>query len=174
MSILNINELSNEHWGTLLRSSRPEVFCKKDVLRNFGKLTRKHLCQSLFKIKFQAYSEISKNTFFTEHLRWLLLASYNNVPGTTIEPLSIPCFIFCKSPLLSIFNKLFDVWHHMPLILQSKDYVLNNLRHLTCPEAALYRCYYKKVLWKYAANLRESTHGEATLLKSHFDMGVFL
>ena len=30
------------------RSSRPEVFCKKDVLRNCAKLTGKHLCQSLF------------------------------------------------------------------------------------------------------------------------------
>ena len=26
------------------RSSRPEVFCKKDVLRNFAKFTGKHLC----------------------------------------------------------------------------------------------------------------------------------
>ena len=31
-----------------IRSSRPEVFCKKDVLRNFAKFTGKHLCQSLF------------------------------------------------------------------------------------------------------------------------------
>ena len=30
------------------RSSRPEVFCKKRVLRNFTKFTGKHLCQSLF------------------------------------------------------------------------------------------------------------------------------
>ena len=30
------------------RSSRPEVFCKKGVLRNFAKLTGKHLYQSLF------------------------------------------------------------------------------------------------------------------------------
>ena len=30
------------------RSSRPEMFCKKDVLRNFGKFTGKHLCQNLF------------------------------------------------------------------------------------------------------------------------------
>ena len=29
-------------------SSRPEVFYKKGVLRNFAKFTRKHLCQSLF------------------------------------------------------------------------------------------------------------------------------
>ena len=30
------------------RSSRPDVFCKKGVIRNFAKLTGKHLCQSLF------------------------------------------------------------------------------------------------------------------------------
>ena len=30
------------------RSSRPELFCKKGVLRNFSKFTGKHLCQSLF------------------------------------------------------------------------------------------------------------------------------
>ena len=29
-------------------SSRPEVFCKKDVLRNFAEFTGKRLCQSLF------------------------------------------------------------------------------------------------------------------------------
>ena len=67
---------------------------RKDVLRNFTKLTGKHLCQSLsfnkvaglrpqacnfikretlaqvFSFKFR---EISKNTFFKEHLLWLLL-----------------------------------------------------------------------------------------------------
>ena len=30
------------------RSSRPETFCKKVVLRDFAKFTAKHLCQSLF------------------------------------------------------------------------------------------------------------------------------
>ena len=29
------------------RSSRPEMFCKKGVLRNFAKFTGKQLCQSL-------------------------------------------------------------------------------------------------------------------------------
>ena len=34
--------------GTAIsRSSRPEVICKKDVLRNFAKFIGKHLCQSL-------------------------------------------------------------------------------------------------------------------------------
>ena len=31
-----------------IRSIRPEVFCKKGVLRNFAKFTGKHLRQSLF------------------------------------------------------------------------------------------------------------------------------
>ena len=30
------------------RENRPEVFCKKGVLKNFAKFTEKHLCQSLF------------------------------------------------------------------------------------------------------------------------------
>ena len=67
------------------RRSRPEVFCKKGVLRNFTKFTGKHLCQSLslrpatlwkrrlwhrcFPAKF---CEISKNTFF---YRTLLVAA---------------------------------------------------------------------------------------------------
>ena len=48
---------------------------KKSVLGNFTKLTRAHLCQSLFFKKetlAQVYScefcEISKNTFFREHV----------------------------------------------------------------------------------------------------------
>ena len=64
------------------RSSRPEVFCKNGVLRNFTKLTGKHLRQSLFFNKVVGlrpatllkrrlwhrcsceFCEISENTFF--------------------------------------------------------------------------------------------------------------
>ena len=80
---------------THFRRSRPRVFYKKDVLRNFAKCTGKHLCQRFFLNKVaglrpkacnfikkkslaQVFScefcEISKNTFFPEHLRWLLLS----------------------------------------------------------------------------------------------------
>ena len=74
------------------RSSRLEVFCKKGVLRNFEKLTGKHLCLSLLfnkvaglktvtllKKKFWYkcfpvnFSKFLKTPFITEHLRWLLL-----------------------------------------------------------------------------------------------------
>ena len=39
---------SREVFMKFSRSSRPEVFCEKDVLRNFEKFTGKHLCQRLF------------------------------------------------------------------------------------------------------------------------------
>ena len=68
---------------TIFRSSLPEMFCNKGVLRNFAKFTGKHLFQSLFFNKLarlrpvtflkkeslaQVFSckfcEVSKNTFF--------------------------------------------------------------------------------------------------------------
>ena len=49
-------------------------------------------------------------------------------------------------------------------------------------EATIQRCSYKKVFWKYAANLQKNTHAEvwlrwtcfASLLKSHICMGDLL
>ena len=65
-----------------------EVFCKKGVLKNFAKLTGKHLCQSLFFNKVAdprlatflkkrlwnryfsvSFAKISRTLFFTEHVR---------------------------------------------------------------------------------------------------------
>ena len=63
------------------RSSCLEVFCKKDVLRNFWKFTGKHLCQKAcnllktrlwhkcFPVNFEKFL---RTTFFLEHL-WCLL-----------------------------------------------------------------------------------------------------
>ena len=39
--------------GSIWRSSCPEVFCKKGVIRIFTKFTGKHMCQSHFSIKLQ-------------------------------------------------------------------------------------------------------------------------
>ena len=83
------------------RSSRPEVFCKKGVLRNFAKFTRKHLCQSLIFNKVAGlrtteacnfikketlvllfsceFCEISKNTF--THRTPLVAASTQGRPA---------------------------------------------------------------------------------------------
>ena len=77
-----------------VRSSHHRCSMKKFVLRSFTKFTGKHLCQSLFFnkpflpqacnfIKKETetlahvlsceFCNISKNTFFTDHLWWLLL-----------------------------------------------------------------------------------------------------
>ena len=52
------------------RSSCPEVFCKKGVLRNFANFTGKHLYQSLFLNKVAACNFIKKQglaqVFFCE------------------------------------------------------------------------------------------------------------
>ena len=76
----------------LNRSSRPEMFCKEGVLRNFTKFIRKHLCHSLvsnkvadlrpatlFKKSFWHrcfpvnFVKFLRTTFCMEHLWWLLL-----------------------------------------------------------------------------------------------------
>ena len=46
---------------------------EKGVLRNLTKFRGKHLCQRLVQVFSCQFCEISKNTFFTEHLRWMLL-----------------------------------------------------------------------------------------------------
>ena len=46
MKLDYILEVFSEHAN--IRSSRPEVFCLKLVLRNFEKFTGKHTCESLF------------------------------------------------------------------------------------------------------------------------------
>ena len=68
--------IKKSKFGTL-RSSPPEVFCKKGVVRNVSKFTGKHLCHSLFFNKVAGrkkealarvfsceFCEISKNTVF--------------------------------------------------------------------------------------------------------------
>ena len=56
----------------MVEKSRPELFCRKGVLRNVAKFTVKHLCQSLFfnKVTGQA-------PFLTELFRWLLFMINN-------------------------------------------------------------------------------------------------
>ena len=44
------------------RSTSPEVFCKKGVLRNLAKFTGKHLCQRLFFNKAAGLKLFSKTT----------------------------------------------------------------------------------------------------------------
>ena len=68
------------------KSSLPEIFCQKGVLRNFAKFTGKQLCQSLSFNKVAGlrrfpvnFAKFLKTLFLTEHLWWLLLVSVNHL-----------------------------------------------------------------------------------------------
>ena len=63
-----------------LRSSRPEVFCKEGVLKNFANFTGKHLCQSLF---FNENAGLSPATLLKRRL-WhkCFLVNFANFLGT--------------------------------------------------------------------------------------------
>ena len=75
------------------RSRRPEVFCKKGVLKNFTKFTGKQLCQSLFFNKVAGlkpaillkkrlwnrcfpvnFVKFLRTHLFTDYFQWLLLS----------------------------------------------------------------------------------------------------
>ena len=100
-----------------VRSSHQEVFCKKGVLRNFEKLTRKHLCGSLFFDKVAGlrpatllkkrlwhrcfpvnFVRFLRTPFLTEDLRWLLLIFLNVsllLPMRYLHLCFIQKFFFC-------------------------------------------------------------------------------
>ena len=72
---------------SVTRSSRPEVFCKKGVLRNLAKFTAKHLCQSLLYNKVAGmrlwhrcflvnFVKFLRSSFFIERLLSLPLQIY--------------------------------------------------------------------------------------------------
>ena len=64
--IYNSKKMNNE------QKQPPKVFYKKGVFRNLTKFLGKHLCQGLFFNKVAGlrlqFCEISKNTFFTDHV----------------------------------------------------------------------------------------------------------
>ena len=92
----------------IFRSSFPDVFCKKSVLKNSTKLKGKHLCWSVFfnkvasvgpatllnirvpvQVLFCEFCEIFKNSFFTKHLQWLLLTTSETKPDSYYLPIYI-------------------------------------------------------------------------------------
>ena len=87
-NLLKLGFFPSSHWNRKFRSSRPEAFCKKSVLKNFAKFIGKHLFQRIFFNKalacnfikkesraevFSCVCAISKNILFTLLLRWLFL-----------------------------------------------------------------------------------------------------
>ena len=83
--------LDTQHCFQLLlnRSSRPEVFCKKDVFKNF---TGKHQCQSLFFNKVAGKKEILTKMFSCEFCKISKnIFSYRTTPVAASGPRKIIC-----------------------------------------------------------------------------------
>ena len=87
------------------RSSRPKVFCKKGVLRNFAKFTVKHLRQSLFFNKiadlFHRTPLVAASTFYLPYrkkevgikfCRWKKSSVKNYITGKIIRHFLPPNF----------------------------------------------------------------------------------
>ena len=92
ISFLTLNIFASHSTALdLQRSSLPEVFCEKGVLKHFAIVTGKHLYWNIFVIKLQMkacnfvkkglqqicftvkIAKFFRTAFFIEHLRWLLL-----------------------------------------------------------------------------------------------------
>ena len=121
---------------SILRSSRPDVFCKKGVLR-------KHLCQSLFFNKVPAtllkkrlwhrcfpvnFMKFPRTSFFIEHLWWLFL-SYTKCmkpffANITLNPIFISLF---QRPyfvnLWAQWKTDFEKWKNDKCLIPSSDMV---------------------------------------------------
>ena len=112
---------ASSNWGYCgiikFRSSRPEVFCKKCVLRNFTKFTGKHPCQSLFfnkvadlrpatllKQRFWHrcfpvnFVKFLRTPFYTEHL-WWLFPQIHIIPDYFCRVISVEDQFLFSSPV---------------------------------------------------------------------------
>ena len=76
--------------GSLIfRSNRPEVFCKKSVLRNLAKFTGKRLCQSLF---FNKVADLRHRCFPVNFTKFLRTNFLQNTSGRLPLDIKLPLF----------------------------------------------------------------------------------
>ena len=127
------------------RSSRPEVLCKKGVLKYIAKVTGKHLCQNLFFNKIAGlrpatllketlarvlsceFCDIFKNNFFIEHLR---KTAFSMTYYLTFPSGSECCYQFCGK--VNFFDELINckLWHENKIILCCKNEGFDNIHRL--------------------------------------------
>ena len=97
------------------RSSRPEVFCKIGVLRNFAKFTGKQLCQSLF---FNKVAGLWPATLLTPSTRLCIRLSTPSTPATLFKKkktlAQVFSYEFCEISKITFF-------HRTPLMAASEN-----------------------------------------------------
>ena len=124
--------LPNNYLDTF-KSSRPEVFCRKSVLKNFAKLTGKHLGQSLFfnevaglgrQVFSYEFCEISKNIF-----------SYRTPPVSASAPSSS-----LKTCRVEIFSKNVYTRHFLFIFTQFQKQPFRGVLRKRCSENMRQNC----------------------------------
>ena len=115
------------------RSSHPEVFCEKGVLRNFTKFTGRHLCESFFfnkvtlaRVLSCEFCEVSKNTSFQRTP--LVTASESTIAFKRKSfgdyDVVLLTMLYLKVPRMVWFHEIFGLsFQKQPS--SSKKYVLN-------------------------------------------------
>ena len=93
-----------ENHRSRIRSSRPDVFCKKGVLRNFAKFIGKHLCQSLFLNKVAGPRHRCFPVNFAKFLRTPLITEH-------LQTTASAEFIFSNSKIANHDSTKFAVYH---------------------------------------------------------------
>ena len=109
------------------RHSRPEVFCKKGVLRNFAQFIglRSQACnfikiETLAQVFFSEFCEISKNTF-----------SYRTPPvAASAEVYSEPCQKF----QMELFAKIVNDWKSLPIFTKASSEMLDRALNMPSGE----------------------------------------
>ena len=114
------------------------------------------LCKNLPTVKNSLKSWLWQKCFPVNFSRFNMIPStycVSKVSTSTIKALEqCPQTFFCRQKSIQNKNKKACVWR-----FSGKSY------EVWISEAVLHRCSYKKVLWKYSANLQESTHAEVRL-----------
>ena len=96
-------------------SSRPEVFLKKGVLRNFTKFTRKHLYRSLF------FNKVTGNFIKKETLAQVFSCEFCEIAGNFIKKETLAQVLSCE--FCEISKNTFFLEHLRWLLLIIVNYV---------------------------------------------------
>ena len=117
-------------FSIISRSSRPEVFCKKGVLRNVTKFTGKHLCQSLFFNKVAGLDLPSCLHVCIVFRAYMLTFQRCLIAYNTRSHAKVPCVLTCSSANVScnlqrtvVFTDkfFFDFWYFsLPFSCETK------------------------------------------------------
>ena len=99
-----------------LQSSRSQMFFKIELQLAIKdcNIIKKRLRHRCFPVKF---AKLLRTTFFTEHLRWLLLifevATLKNVETTQVQTTAQNCYTFSKHVHLCVFFSAIFVFHEL-------------------------------------------------------------